>query len=218
MTTKISSPELDVIFKAVQVSAGNTDGHSHHVTALESVIAECWVIMSPAQRKELQASKLLTNLNGAPTCNAASVEVVALPHHHHNYTYSKDSAEEAMFQSMLVVWYQLADMLRQHPPGTVLQYDGGELVMGEMNGELFMFESMDMSRNIHGWNTFRPQDFNGIGESDWENIRDSLEVWLEHPSFAERINPELVSQAIMNNYADASSRPHWVWDSASSTL
>ncbi|MCY1457015.1 hypothetical protein D9M71_742730 [compost metagenome] len=84
--------------------------------------------------------------------------------------------------------------------------------MAEMDGELFMFDSPDLSRDSIGWNTFRPDDFNGIGASDLNDIHDFLIAWTETPAFGTPVHPELVSGTIEQNYDKASSRPYWKWD------
>lgn len=215
MSIKHVVPELALIFKAVQQHASNTAGPGTPVTVLEGVVEECWGIMNPAQRDQLLASKVVSDLRGISQVEPAVI--VALPHNHRVVTYYvAGSAAETMFQSLLAVWYQVADILRQKPAGTVATYKGGSLVMGEMNGELFMFDSPDVGNNSHDWNMFRPDDFNGIDADDLQQIRDSLQLWLENPVYDAPINPELVSAAITHHYSNTSSRPHWSWDASTS--
>ena len=213
MTTKNECPELSMIFKgawdrALKVSSfGNPSEH------FEAVIAECWNIMTPVQRDKLMNCDVVVNL--CTFTMPESAEVVSIPHHHHAVTYSSYPEEEAAFQQVMGLWYQVADILRQLPAGTVASYQGGSLFMGEKSGELYMFDSPDLSRNSSGWNTFRPDDFNGIGASDLQEICDLLLLWLLTPTYAAPINPELIAATIEHNYDAATSRPYWVWDSSS---
>lgn len=138
------------------------------------------------------------------------------PHHHHPFHYAKhDSLTDLSFQAMLMVWYQVADMLRHQPPGTLLRYACGTLVMGALNGELFMFDSPDVSPGDQStdFNLFRPQDFEGIDEHEFDAIRKGLlEVLASRPVFT-RIDPQILAKAIEHNFR-GSSIAEWCWEGA----
>jgi hypothetical protein len=207
-------PELNMIFRGAWDRANKVSPPSNPASHLEAVIAECWNIMTPVQRDNLMNRDVVANL-----CTfkmPESAEVVSIPHLHHALTYSSHPEEEAAFQQVVGVWYQIADILRQMPAGTVAAYQGGSLVMGEMGGELFLFDSMDLSRTCSDWNTFRPDDFNGIGASDLNDIHELLVAWLESPKYAAPINPELISATIKHNYDAATSQPYWTWRASAS--
>lgn len=138
------------------------------------------------------------------------------PHRHNEVTYAAaGSVTETSFQAMLGVWYQVADKLRAMPPGTLMRYPEGYLFMGELNGELFMFESMDVEPGMKScnFNLFRPDDFNGIDEAEFDQIKSGLESLLAAgPEYA-AIDPEVIANAIDITYLTVTpSVANWLWD------
>jgi hypothetical protein len=208
--TTTTAAELDLIINSAKNRFIISGDGADQVRDLEGIISECWGLMTTAQRELLMYSKLVCELRSPiPT---SVPETVSLPHHHHVVTYSSHQPEETMFQSMLVRWYEVADILRQQPAGTVAKYLGGSLFMGSMNGELYLFDSPDLDIGSQDWNMFRPDDFNGIGESDLEDIRDHLVEWLQNQTYDAPVSPEAVAAAINHTYTDPHSQPHWTWD------
>ncbi|SPZ05320.1 Uncharacterised protein [Pseudomonas luteola] len=135
-----------------------------------------------------------------------------LPHYHHPISYSVFECEEDSFQSMLAVWYQVADLLRTQPPGTTINYSTGELVMGSIDGELYMFDSQDLSPTMdaHDCTLFRPDEFE-TDITDMDNIRCALEEWLKSPQYSLSVDPETLAEAIRNTY-EAESQANWRWN------
>lgn len=148
-------------------------------------------------------------MNSTSTSN--STKAVAFPHPHTPVTYY--AAENVEFQAMLTVWYQVADMLRLQPPGTLIEYTNGTfLVMGEVAGKLVMFDSIDI-----GWDSTKPgisfippERFDGIDGEDLDTLRESLEAWLANPVFHQAYTGEFIAQVITHN-TGLPSEPNWVW-------
>lgn len=144
-----------------------------------------------------------------------------LPHHHHPVTYSKPgSVTENSFQAMLCVWYKVADILRTLPAGTLIRYPQGYLFMCELNGELFMFESMDVDPGAESsdFNSFRPDDFEGIDEHEFDQIKVDLEKVLASELVTASIASQVAADAISGRYTlDHSSVANWIWDGVDHT-
>lgn len=210
MINKHTSPDLDRILKSAKYRYTVTGESSDLLQDLENVVSACWELMTPSQREQLMSCAVVADLLNP--VQAAQPTPVALPHYHHVVTYSSHVDEENMFQSLLVHWYQVADILRQLPAGTVASYQGGSLFVGALNGELYMFDSPDLDEASRDFNMFRPDDFNGIGADDLETIRDHLVLWLQNPTYADPVSPEAISGAIIYNYSDSHNVAHWVWD------
>lgn len=210
MIDKLATPDLDRILKSAKYRFTVTGESGDLAHDLETVVAACWGVMTTPQREQLMScTEIAGLLNPA---QAPDVTPVALPHYHHVVTYSSHDDEENMFQSLLVHWYQVADILRQLPAGTVANYPGGSLFMGALNGELYMFDSPDLDEASTSFNMFRPDDFNGIGEDDLETIRDNLVSWLQNPTYDDPVSPEAIMGAVIYNYSDSNNVAHWVWD------
>ncbi|MGE8063730.1 hypothetical protein [Pseudomonas sp. NPDC089569] len=210
MINKPAEPNLDRILMSAKYRYSVTGETANLVQDLESVVAACWGQMTSLQREQLMSCAAVASLLNP--VQAAQPTPVALPHYHHIVTYSSDADEENMFQSMLVLWYQVADILRQMPAGTIAKYQGGNLFVGALDGELYMFDSPDLDGASQTFNMFRPDDFNGIGESDLQDIRDQLAVWLQNPTYDDSVSPDSISEAIIHNYGDSHSEQHWAWD------
>ncbi len=139
---------------------------------------------------------------------------VPRPHHHNPITYAAHgSVTERSFQAMLAVWYTVADILRTKPAGTVIRYQQGHLLMGDLDGELFMFESMELNTDSDAtdFSMFRPDDFNGIDEHEFDRVKKDLETALKSGLEFNSKAPELVAKAISQNYMKPSVE-NWVWD------
>lgn len=140
--------------------------------------------------------------------------VTGYPHKRTEMTYTSHEEEEASFQQLLTVWNQVSDILVTKPAGTLADYEGGTLVMGELHGSIVMFDSPDICAKAvkPDANLFRIEDFDGIGKSDFDQIQVNLKEWLEAPRFLE-MEPVLIAKCIEYNYRpDATSSPFWAWD------
>lgn len=140
------------------------------------------------------------------------------PLHHHELHYYSDN-DDAAFVEMLPSWYAVADVLKQHPPGTIAEYGGKSpnyLYMATLNGELVMFETPDHPNTTEEWkddiwNMFRPDSFEGIGEEEFNTIRADMETWLANPTFGKSASPLAIAQAVSRHHSGADSDPDWVW-------
>lgn len=139
---------------------------------------------------------------------------VTLEHNQPPLSYSSyDKAEEACFQALVVDWYKAAEIMRIKPPGTVAKLDSDtSLVMGELNGELYLFESPDLDPLSTDCNLFRPEDWDGIGEHEFEQFGTWLRNWLASPEFSPMMAPDKVAANIDHNFRpEQPSVADWIW-------
>lgn len=137
-----------------------------------------------------------------------------LQHKQPPLTYTHDGkAGETCFEALVVDWYKAAEIMRLMPPGTVAKLDSGtSLVMGELNGALYLFESPDLDPISAECNLFRPEDWSGIGVSEFEQFSTWLRSWLASPEYSTPVAAETVAACIDQNYQPAQpSIAHWIW-------
>lgn len=138
------------------------------------------------------------------------------PLHHHELHFYSESDDPA-FVKMLLSWYAVADVLKQHPPGTIAEYGGKSpnyLFMATVNGELIMFETPDHPNTAtdgEPWNIYRPDNFEGIGEEEFDVIRVDLETWLANPTFGVPASRHVIADAVVRGHREVDSDPDWVW-------
>lgn len=110
--------------------------------------------------------------------------------------------EDPAFQSMLEVWNKVAQVLAAAPVGTVADLGGGEyLLMVVVGGQLHMAISPDYEPGSADINVHRPEDFNGIGEQEFGEIKAKLEQWLENNRYALPTDGEAVAKIAASNYS-----------------
>lgn len=140
----------------------------------------------------------------------------AFPHKPAACTYSTaGSVTEQSFQRMLNAWNSVAAILRTKPAGTMIPYGSGTLLMGEFEGALVMFDSPDADPEIkHGdFNLFRPDDFDGIDEEEFDRIHADLIAWQAGEPVYLTIDPNSVAAAIDGNFCISSeSVADWTWN------
>lgn len=110
--------------------------------------------------------------------------------------------EDPAFQSMLEVWNEVALVLAAAPVGTVADLGGGEyLLMVVVGGQLHMAISPDYEPGSADINVHRPEDFDGIGEQEFGEIKAKLEQWLENNRYALPTDGEAVAKIAASNYS-----------------
>lgn len=109
-------------------------------------------------------------------------------------------ADDPAFQSMLETWNKVALVLAAAPIGTVADLDGEHLLMLEIGGQLQMAISPDYEPGSADINVHRPEDFDGIGEEEFAEIKAKLERWLACEGYAAPTDGETLAKIAVLNY------------------
>lgn len=110
--------------------------------------------------------------------------------------------EDPAFQSMLAVWNKVAKVLAAAPVGTVADLGGGEyLLMVIVGGQLHMAISPDYEPGSADINVHQPEDFDGIGEEEFGEIKAKLEQWLANNRYAPPTDGKTLAKIAESNYS-----------------
>lgn len=112
------------------------------------------------------------------------------------------AGEDAAFRSMLEIWNKVALVLAAAPVGTVADLGGGEyLLMVIVGGQLHMAISPDYEPGSADINVHRPEDFDGIGEQEFGEIKAKLEQWLANNRYAPPTDGKTLARIVKSNYS-----------------
>lgn len=107
--------------------------------------------------------------------------------------------DDPAFQSMLDTWNKIALVPAGAPIGTVADLDGEHLPMLVVGGQLHMAISPDYEPRSTDLNVHRPEDFDGIGEEEFAEIKARHERWPACEGYAGPTNGETLTKIAADN-------------------
>lgn len=139
--------------------------------------------------------------------------LAAMPFPFHHYPMTYGNAVNESFQRLLVIWNQVADILKTKPPGTMIRAGNDGFVMGVMNGELAMFISEDLLQVDSDVTScvYSIEYLNSASVAVLDEITAALSAWMKFQAYSFEVDPTHIANVLRHAYK-SESVALWKWN------